>query len=331
MTLATFLLDEWLPAAKARIKPSTWDSFDLTTRKYIVPRLGSIEVQGLTPGRVRAFYSELLIGGGANGRPFSPKTVHNVYAVLHAALADAVALGYVPINVASSKLAPPPTGDRPEMKVWSPAELGAFLDHVAQDRLYAAWLLFATTGLRRGELLGLRWTDVDLDTARIAIRSNRVRAAKVVVAGTPKTKKGTRPLALDPDTLAALREWRKRQLEERLLIGSRYVDSGLVFTYPDGSPILPNRISIWFRAHVRRSGLPTIRLHDVRHSYATAALDAGVPVKVVSERLGHANVQITMDTYQHVLPGMDESAAATVAALFVRSRSTGLAVVEGGA
>jgi len=138
-----------------------------------------------------------------------------------------------------------------------------------------------------------------------------------VVVSEPKTAKGRRSIALDPATVAALREHRSRQLQDRLAVGPLWEDSGLVFTWADGRPLHPERFSRWFDQHARAAGLPRIRLHDVRHSYATAALAAGIPAKVVSERLGHANIAITMDTYSHVLPGMDERAASAVARLIL--------------
>jgi integrase len=315
--LGTFLVDEWLPAVRPpRVRPSTWDSYRMAVERHIVPALGDVILQRLTPAHLTAFYRALLDDGRRDGRGgLAPKTVRNVHGVLHAAFRDAVRWGYLPRNVAAG--ADLPKGMAPEMRVWSPEQLRAFLEHVRSDTLYAAWLLFATTGMRRGEVAGLRWPDVDLEAARISPRRPRVVVNYEVVVSEPKTAKGRRSLALDPATVAALREHRTRQLEQRLAVGPRWQDSGLVFTWPDGRPIHPHRFSKWFEQHTRAAGLPRIRLHDVRHSYATAALAAGVPAKVVSERLGHANIAITMDTYSHVLPGLDAQAASTVARLIL--------------
>jgi integrase len=190
-----------------------------------------------------------------------------------------------------------PCMPRSGMQVWSPEQLRVFLDHVRDDRLYAAWLLLATTGMRRGEVAGLRWVDVDLDAGRVSPRRPRVVVNHEVLVSEPKTAKGRRSIALDPATVAALRDHRRWQLEERLAVGPRWEDSGLVFTWPDGRPLHPERFSRWFEQHARAAGLPKIRLHDVRHSYA--------------------NIAITMDTYSHVLPGLDEQAAGTVAQLIL--------------
>ena len=203
------------------------------------------------------------------------------------------------------------------MQVWTPEQLRAFLAHARQDRLYALWLLVATTGMRRAELAGLRWIDVDLDAARLSPRRPRVVVNYVVHESEPKTRMGKRSLALDQATVAALVEHKARQEQERADVGSAWMDSGLVFTRPDGSPIHPDLITAWFRRLARAAGLPPIRLHDVRHSYATAALAAGVPAKVVSERLGHATIAITLDVYSHVIPGMDAQAANAVASLIL--------------
>jgi integrase len=171
--------------------------------------------------------------------------------------------------------------------------------------------------MRRGELAGLRWVDVDLDAGRASPRRPRVVVNYTVEVSEPKTAKGRRSVALDAVTVAALREHRERQAKDRAVVGPGWQDSGLVFTRLDGAPLHPDLISDWFERLAREAGLPKIRLHDVRHSYASAALAAGIPAKIVSERLGHATVQITLDTYSHVLPGLDAQAAETVARLIL--------------
>jgi integrase len=322
-TVASYLLDEWLPAMQPpRVRPSTWLSYQRNLERHVIPTLGQIELQRLTPAHLTGFYRSLLTGGRLDRRGgLSAKSVKNIHGALHPALKDAVRWGYVARNVADA--ADPPKVVTPEMQVWSPAQLRTFLTHVRDDRLYAAWMLFATTGMRRGEVAGLRWVDVDLAAGRVTPRKPRVEVNYKVHVSEPKTAKGKRSLALDPATGAALREHRAHQAEERLIVGPGWQDCGLVFTWGDGRPLHPERFSRWFERLAREAGLPKIRLHDVRHSYATAALAAGVPAKVVSERLGHANIAITMDTYSHVLPGMDERAASVVARLILDDEPPG--------
>ena len=322
-TVASYLLDEWLPAMQPpRVRPSTWLSYQRNLERHVIPALGTIELQRLTPAHLTGFYRSLLTGGRLDGRGgLSAKSVKNIHGALHPALKDAVRWGYVARNVADA--ADPPKVVTPEMQVWSPAQLRTFLTYVRDDRLYAAWMLFATTGMRRGEVAGLRWVDVDLAAGRVTPRKPRVEVNYKVHVSEPKTAKGKRSLALDPATAAALREHRVRQAEERLIVGPGWQDSGLVFTWGDGRPLHPERFSRWFERLAREAALPKIRLHDVRHSYATAALAAGVPAKVISERLGHANIAITMDTYSHVLPGMDERAASVVARLILDDEPPG--------
>ena len=284
-----------------------------------MPRLGDIELQRLTPSNLSGFYRTLLTDARRDGQGLAPKTVRNIHAMLHRALKDAVRLGYLVRNVADAVT--PPRAASPEMQVWTPDQLRAFLAQVRHDRLYALWLLVATTAMRRAELAGLRWVDVDLAAARVSPRRPRVVVNYVVHESEPKTRMGRRSLALDPATVAALEEHKIRQEQERADVGSAWRDSGLVFTRPEGSPIHPDLITDWFRRLARAARLPPIRLHDVRHSYATAALAAGIPAKVISERLGHATIAITLDVYSHVIPGMDAQAADAVASLILDGSS----------
>jgi integrase len=325
-TLGHFLEREWLPAVRPRLRASTWANYRTYTAAYVLPVLGQVKLQALTPVQLNGFYALLLERGRrratSDGRAgLAPKTVRNVHVMLHRALRDAMRWGYLPRNVAEA--ADPPAARSPEQRVWSPAQLGAFLARVRGDRLYALWLLVATTGMRRGELAGLRWADVDLDHATVTPLAPRVVVDHQVQTSAPKTERGRRRLALDPATLQALREHRAQQAQDRAAVGPRYQDLGFVFCWPDGRPLHPDNVTGWFERHAKAAGLPRIRLHDVRHSYATAALAAGVPAKVISERLGHASVAFTLQVYGHVIPGMDADAAATVADLILSETQKG--------
>jgi integrase len=305
----------------------------------LLPKVDEREVGNSLPGghqhalsllEADGFYALLLARGrrratsrGSTG--LAPKTVRNVHVMLHRALRDAMRWGYLPRNVAEA--ADPPAARSPEQQVWSPAQLGVFLAHVRGDRLYALWLLVATTGMRRGELAGLRWADVDFDHATVLPLVPRVVVDHQVHASAPKTERGRRRLALDPVTLQALRDHRTQQAEDRRVVGHGYHDLGYVFCWPDGRSLHPDNITGWFERHVKAAGLPRIRLHDVRHSCATAALKAGIPAKVISERLGHASVAFTLQVYGHVLPGMDADGAATVAGLILGGTQQGSGIV----
>jgi integrase len=186
---------------------------------------------------------------------------------------------------------------------------------VEGERLAALWSLAASTGMRRGEVLGLRWVDVDLERARVAVRQTLVVAGREVVVSEPKTSRGRRSIALDPRTVAQLRAWRAAQAAERLQWGSSWVNSGLVFTRENGSPLHPEWLSDAFAWRIKQAGLPVVRFHDLRHTHASLGLAAGVPIKVMSERLGHSTSSFTADAYQHVTPALEEQAAATVARL----------------
>jgi len=203
----------------------------------------------------------------------------------------------------------------PEMRAWSSAELGRFITFTELGRGGGVWRLLATTGMRRGELLGLRWADIDLDAGRLTIRQTMTMVGDRPEVGSPKTSAGARRVSIDADTVTSLRAWRRAQAAERLMMGGGWQGGhNLVVTEPDGSPVHPQVLTRRFRSIAKQAGLPAVRLHDVRHSYATAALAAGVHVKTLSQRLGHADVAVTLRIYAHVLPGDDEAAAATVAA-----------------
>ena len=257
-------------------------------------------------------YAALLADGKRShvGGGLAPRTVRYVHTILHRAFRDAVRWGRLARNPTDA--ADPPRASasaRPAMTTWTAGELRAFLDHLHGHRLPAAFVLLATSGARRGEVLGLRWSDLNHDAGRPSIVQTVVAVNHQVQIGSPKTAKGRRTVALDPGTVAALREHRKRQLAERLLMGAGFTDRGLVFCRPDGGPLHPERFSRMFDREIAKTELPRIRLHDLRHSWASLALSAGVHPKVVQERLGHASISITLDVYSHVTPELRREAA----------------------
>lgn len=318
VTLERFLVDEWLPAKVSTLKPSTAASYALMTNSYVVPFIGGAELSAVDGAMLNALYAKLLTEGrrgrsGEAGTGLSPKSVRNVHGMLHRAFKDAVRWRRVAVNPVDA--ADQPRKLSPEMSVWTAEQIRRFVDHATGDRHAAVWRLFALTGMRRGEVLGLRWSDVDLDAARLSIRQTVVEMSTGIVVGTPKSSAGVRTIALDAATVSALRRWRRAQLEERMLMGEGWQDDDdRVATEPDGSAVHPNTLSRRFKMMCKAADLPPIRLHDVRHSYATAALSSGVNVKVVSKRLGHADIAVTLRVYAHVLPGDDEAAASAVAA-----------------
>ncbi|WP_445169273.1 tyrosine-type recombinase/integrase [Mycolicibacterium sp. Dal123E01] len=248
-------------------------------------------------------------------RGLAPKTIRNIHAFLHRALRDAVAWKYRTDNPASN--VKPPRQPRTRRLVWDTAEIQTFLASVRHDRFAALFLLELTTGIRRGQICGLKWPAVDLDAGTITVHDNRV-----VVGGQARDKAGGKThnadqmISIDRVTAAALRQWRDVQDSERDFFGTDYPQTGYVFTYQDGRPLHPDTIRQRFDRLSAAAGLPRITFHDLRHSYATGALRAGVSPKVVSERIGHANVGFFLETYAHVL-GNDDREAAEQAAGFL--------------
>ncbi len=323
LTVATFVNQEWLPSLEAAVaggnlRPSTAAQRRILVSRHVVPRIGHLHLRSLTAPALNDLYAELLKTGknapvGEDAGPtLSTTTVRAVHSVVHKMLADAEKWGRVAQNVAAK--ASPPRPRKVEMKTWGREELARFAEVTAGTQFGALWRLLAATGMRRGEACGLRWEDVDFESGTVTIRSARVVVDHTVIESRPKTATSFRTVALDDGTVDALRAHRTRQVDQKREWGDAYTDSGLVVTWEDGRPVHPNIVSKTFTRTLDDAGLPPIRLHDLRHSHATAGLEAGVPAKVMSERLGHSSVKITLDTYSHVRPAFDREAARKTAA-----------------
>ncbi len=316
-------LTEWLEGLEAAVaggslKASTRGFYQDVVVTHLIPHLGGTVLTALTTSDLNKLYASLLKTPKADGQPRSRTTVSAVHKTARKALEDAVRAGIIGKNQATYAKAPQP--DHPEMRVWDADQLSTFAASVAGDRLAALWVLAMNTGLRRSELAGLRWVDVDLDATSVTVSETRVVVSYEVVTGTPKSKRSARRIGLDPVTVAALRAHKARQAAERLAWGPGWTDCGLVFVQEDGRPYHPQRLSQAFQVAARKAGLPRIRLHDLRHSHATAGLEAGVPLLMMSRRLGHSSLSITADTYSHVLPAADQEAADQIAS-YVASKA----------
>lgn len=319
MTLGAYM-KTWLAGLRTEaLAPTTIASYTTNVDAHIVARLGSILLDAVTPALIKEFYSALLTQGRRDGSGgLSPRTVNYVGTILGKALRDAEAQRLINRNPALGVRKPRSKAKASKIRTWTAEQLKTFLDHVADDRLYPIWMLASSTGVRRSELLGLRWEDVDLDAYRLSVRQGLVLVKnQPLLRPTTKSSAARRSISLDSETTRLLRRWRMTQLEERMLCGAGYVETGLVATRPDGSWVHPERFSRWFEAHRSKAGLPAVRAHDLRHTHATLLLQAGVHPKVVQERLGHSSITVTIDTYSHVIPAMQEDAAELVARLIL--------------
>ena len=324
LTLGEYLTERWLPVQEARLRRSTYDSYRRNIELHVIPALGRRQLDQLRPEDIDVFYAALLKGGrkkrpGEKGpaKGLAPKSVHNIHVMLNKALGDAARKGTVVRNVVALADAPSlQARKRTEIKAWEIDQLIAFLDAIEAHRMGPAFFLSAHTGMRRGEVLGVRWRDIDLDEGRVSVRQALVSVAYEVSISDVKTGASRRTIDIDDGVVQVLRDWRKARTEE--CDGIAPAADDLVFVKADGASMHPDIFSQLFDRTVAKIDVPSISLHDLRHTHATLLLKAGVNVKVVSERLGHANIAFTMHVYQHVLPGM-QAAAADAFSLLLRN------------
>ncbi|KOG57860.1 integrase [Streptomyces virginiae] len=303
-------------------------------RRAAVDELATVPWKGAENRARRKALKVALDAMPAFRRMTGPATRQHVKATLRASLNDAIGQQIITFNPAAHVEIDPvrkpkalvwtdervakweQTGEKPSpVMVWTPEQTGAFLDFVAEDRLYAMWHLIAFRGLRRGEACGQPWSETNLDRHSLTVTGQLVQDGWEIEASEPKTDSGFRVVALDDDTVGVLERHRKQQEADRLEWGSAWVNTGLVFTQEDGSWLHPGKVTDLFERLVSASGLPPIRLHDLRHGAATLMLAADIDIKIVSDTLGHSDTRITRDIYQSVLPHVGKSAAEATAKL----------------
>ena len=346
LTLRDFLTEHWLSDISGSVRVATLVKYRSHVERYILPFFEDSVLRRITPTAVASFNTSLRdsprrprrrrggeevsresAGDAADDvetpyvalQPLSPASRRDVYVTLATALNAAVDQGFLSVNPASRVTTPKREYSR-EIQYWTKEETSRFLTARQDDRLHPLWRLLVMTGLRRGEALGLKWNDVDLAALRASVQRSRGVVGGTVIVQPPKTRTGRRSIRFDEATAKVLAEWKKRQAAERLLCGPAWLggdalESDWVFTSERGLPPHPGSITKSFWVAEAKVDVKRIRLHDLRHTYATTALEAGVHVKVVQEQLGHATVAQTIDTYSFAIPSLHEAAAQKVAAL----------------
>jgi integrase len=308
-------LDYWLDNyAKPNTAQRTLENYQYMIVQHLKPSLGSIKIAKLHPSHLQEYYSQKLICGKMDGEGLSPTSVKHHHRLLNKVLKDAVKWQFLVRNVAQAVT--PPKVKKVEMQTWGNEQVKSFLEVAKSSVYYSIYLTAIYTGMRRGEILGLRWQDVDFDNLVVYVRQSLQEVKKVgLTFKEPKSGK-SRSITITPILATEFKKLYKSQLENKLLFGQEYHNLDLVFAQKNGKPIQPTEMARSYRKLVEISGLPYIRFHDLRHTHATLMLQQGVHPKIVSERLGHSTIGITMDTYTHVLPNMQKEAVQQFDQLF---------------
>lgn len=311
LTVAEFL-QRWLnDVAKPNVRPTTFASYETTVRLHIIPEIGSVPLIKLTAARIQKLYAEKFTGPRADGKPgaLSRRSVRYIHSVLRIALGQAVKWNLVPRNVID--LVTPPKVDRKEIQPMTLDQVKVILDAARGDRLFALYYLALMTGLRRGELLGLGWQDVDLAKGALRVTRSLVDLAGRPTLQEPKTSKGRRVIELPGAAVKVLTAHRRAQEEEKVFWDQDYQDRGFVFTGLAGRPMNPRYLEVKFKALLKKAGLPDFRFHDLRHTFATMVIPTA-GLKLASHILGHENISTTANVYGHILDGATRQAIADV-------------------
>ena len=320
LTFGAYLTSQWLPAKKLHLATSTYRGYERNVQLHILPILGRISIRRLRYQQIESLYDALL--HPKTGRGLAPKTVYEIHLLIRGTLDDAHRRGLVTRNVALVARAPKQRSlQRIEGVSLTEDELRQLMRAAAGHRFFPIYWLTAMTGMRRSEVLGLKWPDIDVKKKRLHLNRGLVAVGYELHQTRGKTKTARRSIALDDTTLTVLAGWQAFQSAEFAAVGIAD-DEQWVFTNGDGAPIHPHALYQAFQRIVTNAGVPTMRFHDLRHTHGSLLIKEGVPVKVVSERLGHAHIAHTIQTYQHLLPGMQADAADTAERLTAPPRNT---------
>jgi integrase len=310
VTFKSYVSETWFPHVEATRRPATVDQYRRMLRLHVLPVIGGLPLQKITPTVIDTMVKNATTGE----RPLSATSARVLIAIVSAALDYAKRKKMIPRNPARD--ADLPAVPKRKRTIWTAAETRRFLGSVEDDRLHALWRLIATTGMRRGEALGLTWRSVDLEQATVEVTQQLVPVGERLVLGPPKTNAGKRTLPIDQRTVEALRAYKAARELERSVYGEPAEDLDLVFVKPDGQPLNPRGVSQAFQVRRKRAKLPHVRLHDLRHGAATLAIAGDVNLELLRRRMGHATIRTTIDLYaRHDLPTAERAAAETVANL----------------
>ncbi len=303
-------LEHWLKEyALPNLAPRTYEGYASIINEHLIPKMGVIPLSKLKPEHVRRYYAETLENGRCNGSGgLSAQSVRHHHMAIHKALETACKWGLVFRNVADN--VDPPHAEKPQMVVWNEDEVKQFLEAARETRYYALYVLALYTGARRSELLALRWEDVDLIYCQVSINRtvHQLRDGSYIYRQ-PKTAKSRRTIALPPSAALVMTQYREARDTEAEKVGRKIPEDELVFGDGNGKPIRPNTVTRAWPLLAVKAGVKPIRFHDARHTHASLMLKQGAHPKIVQERLGHATISVTLDTYSHIAPGMQEAAA----------------------
>ncbi|HHY47493.1 MAG TPA: site-specific integrase [Firmicutes bacterium] len=311
---------QWFEMQKDRLSPTTRNRYRTIIELRLIPKLGQIPLEKLRAMHLQQFYADIERERFDNKEgKLSPASVRYHHAVIHRGLAAAVKLKVLQQNVAD--YVEPPKILRQTVKILTNEQVTALLEDAKTTPHYAPLLLAVTTGMRRGEIYGLKWQDIDLDKGIITVSRTIVYTPQDgIIFKATKSRRGTRQITIPPITIEALRRHKEEQDKRKAICGDIYVDMDLVFDRGDGRPHHPDSITMWFRKFLRKHGISDVSFHKLRHTHASLLLNAGINPKVIQERLGHSSISVTMDIYGHLMPGMQEQAADKTEEIFGHSK-----------